>query len=761
MAPINVSLNIPARLEQPAVPPKKRRVGCEFNQHQYDVEALSLLFSHSLFFNQSDKPPSSALSIKRQGAFQTQIDDDGIKWVASKISAHYFLLAAAFEMSTEQLIELEQDKISSGFKAFFIFLQEIPSTHKKNFYNILYENLCKHHTPPVADMYISSLTQWSASSSGKSILEIIGTNDNKGLLEVAQCLYRINYFYTKWEDFAVDLDFTSAEIKSIKHDVKNLQDSKRCLRESLMHCTGCTIHNIYSALYTIKLRAFAFEFLDWVTANSLAVNSSLQDSNLFEKVVSFLQPYRNKWEELALELDVSEETVHEIGDKYTLAFDVTEKTKKLLNIVRNKGKLSPKNLVYVLKTCGLNFATLQVATKYSVDSDSINPKKYTFNDLVTEQQLLPTSSSALMLFYKHSSISEWKLLLNSIHSNYSINDIPNDSSANLQLKLVCAIKEKRVTVQQLASFCKQFVGDIKVPDELVSKSFLNFNQKPQTGKPILMRSATIDYKDVLCLQTHPEATAKISILLGYNPYSTSDSILDRSSASVNLWMRLVSKYVLLQTGHLKELLIGDMESLIRFLPNGGNIEQPFIRLKRIAPNSTFFKESYIILEMLKNESLQAIYAKFEIASYISEELKSPHIRCLSTPYKILLAAIKNTNLKKQLWFELDELATERFMRKDFHLRFVSMERDSYLQPPEEYLCPITLGLIKEPILIQMNDNVFIYFDRAPLIQWLKQNPINPLTRQKLSLQDVASIEVDVGFKKVIDQWGLEHPEYSK
>lgn len=78
--------------------------------------------------------------------------------------------------------------------------------------------------------------------------------------------------------------------------------------------------------------------------------------------------------------------------------------------------------------------------------------------------------------------------------------------------------------------------------------------------------------------------------------------------------------------------------------------------------------------------------------------------------------------------------------------------------PEDYLCPITLSIMVEPvrvITIVENKEVAHHFDKDAIQEWLENNDTNPLNRQM-----IVSIEADAALKQEIRNF-IEDPKNHK
>lgn len=66
-------------------------------------------------------------------------------------------------------------------------------------------------------------------------------------------------------------------------------------------------------------------------------------------------------------------------------------------------------------------------------------------------------------------------------------------------------------------------------------------------------------------------------------------------------------------------------------------------------------------------------------------------------------------------------------------------------PPEEYLCPITLTLMKDPVIGPDGHS----YERSAIVQWLRTNPHSPLTRQPMTAN---SLQSNYSLKSAIERY---------
>jgi hypothetical protein len=70
--------------------------------------------------------------------------------------------------------------------------------------------------------------------------------------------------------------------------------------------------------------------------------------------------------------------------------------------------------------------------------------------------------------------------------------------------------------------------------------------------------------------------------------------------------------------------------------------------------------------------------------------------------------------------------------------------------PEEFLCPITGDIMKDPV----SDNQGISYERKEIEEWLKRgNTTSPVSRQPLQLSD---LRPNIALRKLIEDWQSKH-----
>ena len=77
------------------------------------------------------------------------------------------------------------------------------------------------------------------------------------------------------------------------------------------------------------------------------------------------------------------------------------------------------------------------------------------------------------------------------------------------------------------------------------------------------------------------------------------------------------------------------------------------------------------------------------------------------------------------------------------LKFIA--RYLLMNIPSEFVCPITLAIMRDPVLAPDGKS----YERTAITQWLSLNPLSPLTRQPMS---ATSLKTNVMLKIAIDNY---------
>ena len=73
-----------------------------------------------------------------------------------------------------------------------------------------------------------------------------------------------------------------------------------------------------------------------------------------------------------------------------------------------------------------------------------------------------------------------------------------------------------------------------------------------------------------------------------------------------------------------------------------------------------------------------------------------------------------------------------------------------MNPPPEFLCPITLEVMRDPVLCDDGHS----YERATILQWLATNPTSPTTRTPMT---VTTVRPNYALKAAIERWCQQQP----
>ena len=690
-------------------------------------------------------------------ADETQISMDEIEGIVDLLAPHFFKFAVHFGLSLEELFLLNRTTIGLNYLNFKKSLEKL-TVKSEHFYSSLSLMLSENHSETSATVLLSSMKNWHAKD-GKSLAQKIDEEGGKSN-EVAEYLFSIPFFQKKWEKILIELGISSDEIKSIGKDNENDQNSFSCLIELLEKCQSCSLQKVYDALSNLGFISLAQNAKSHFLRQGYQTTSTLKNEHLNEKLLNYLSPYRYLWQALGYELDLSTETLDQIKIRHTRHADTINKMRYVFKKALQSKQLSKEGMLCALKSYEFNTIGLNKSKQYGIDYDSITAKSSAIDDVInalnTGNQL---TAHHFMNFFSitYSSTPEWQLLL---HDQFSINfsKIENlDYEMELNLSAMIAVLRQQLTKDDLVSFCQQYLPFYS--EELRGIHYgTSSADVDEIKQPSLIPSRRFTLRDALCFQADSLAAVKIAILLGFDPYNFDESVLEFKPAVTKLWCRLVTRYFLLETGHLTEILAGDLKLLQENLPNKGNIGNASIPLRRISPESTFMIESYLSLQQLTTTQIRGLSEALSVERVIKSSSCSL-INVLPPTFSILFATIVSPELKKQLWSELNQLEFEHILKRHTLSSCKEQHLASYVQPPEELICPLTETLIQEPVLLELEGGIYIYVDKSALLSSLSKSPCHPFSGQKLTVDEVEKLEVDIELAEKSRTWREQHPEY--
>ena len=81
-----------------------------------------------------------------------------------------------------------------------------------------------------------------------------------------------------------------------------------------------------------------------------------------------------------------------------------------------------------------------------------------------------------------------------------------------------------------------------------------------------------------------------------------------------------------------------------------------------------------------------------------------------------------------------------------------MGHDDDSTPPDDYMCPLSLCLMDDPVTTMAGS----VYERAQIAEWLRDNVTDPKTNTKMRSKKLVPAHL---VKGMIQQWREEHPDY--
>lgn len=82
----------------------------------------------------------------------------------------------------------------------------------------------------------------------------------------------------------------------------------------------------------------------------------------------------------------------------------------------------------------------------------------------------------------------------------------------------------------------------------------------------------------------------------------------------------------------------------------------------------------------------------------------------------------------------------------------NISKELQKEPPDEYLCPITHGLMQEPVVAKDGRT----YEKAALLQWFRRSDRSPTNGLKLTTMDVTP---NLNIKNLIQDFLQQNPHY--
>ncbi|WP_121840511.1 U-box domain-containing protein [Parashewanella curva] len=545
---------------------------------------------------------------------------------------------------------------------------------------------------------------------------------------------------TEWHTFGLNLNLKDYDIEIIKRDVLFKKDCKKALREMLVNDKTLTLDKLKKALVPIDGKSMVCikELEQWASQQCLDASANLYGSDKLEVVIRIC--YR-----VAAEYDIL--SVYLINRLVLSTNRLQERCTKVLLAAEKRGVLTKGNMLdTVSRLCGDSSAKA-LAKRLALPAPYLSEE--------TSGELLLTLCRNHKLKQKLSLYDCYRLLstvnsqevLKLLFHGQDSNPYDGDFDEKLAIQLVQALKNDSLKPKHIMALANSGASNLPLPD---TSRFPDFEVRGDRG------SRLVEACDVLPLLNVPHLAYFCLLMIGEAPIR-SDVYLGKDDITKRIacWQLILSRLPFLQTGHLKNLMLGEFKTSHTWLPQGGYIDEPSLTLSSLCAGfdvrSKFIAECQKYLPVAKQ-----FYDELNIRSYIQkQESLTPFLSALPKEYQVLFAVNQNSALFKQFEIKLEEYLTvisnlglQEKSRKPSVQNITKIgvsyvDEEAEKNAPFELRCPITQCLLVDPIVIfSSKAQVPIYFSKAALIRWLTKKQVNPVSLEPLKLDDAVKLAVD-------------------
>ncbi len=224
------------------------------------------------------------------------------------------------------------------------------------------------------------------------------------------------------------------------------------------------------------------------------------------------------------------------------------------------------------------------------------------------------------------------------------------------------------------------------------------------------------------------------------------------------WLRISRRLPGLETGHLVRLFgLFDKRPLLEKLTGTSDAHQP------LAPAGSLLADRAMAFSHLAQElSGQPARVQQFISSHQVEQHAGYRVLACSEPWWRLLNAMALDPLLLKAWHRSgDDGGPPQHRANAGPVPVVAVDEETLEKTPagcpRDYICPISLEYMTDPVGIAEDNGRTNYFSGRQLMRALTElGPVHPLTRRPLLPQDVPA--VDQAHLVRINGWRVRHPE---
>ena len=535
----------------------------------------------------------------------------------------------------------------------------------------------------------------------------------------------------RWKNLTSGLEVHYCRRENIETDSLNGGSCEAALTEMIHSIPSLTIEKLVEGLAGID-PALSENLEEWASEHFRSFTTTLSVKQTDKIINQFLWQQASNWERLGLGLGIWRSTLDQLAQKYTTRHTVQKKMELVLEAAVNAGLLTQGNLLLALGYLRQNGLRADLAQLWQIDS-SLIPQPLTETEIAQalfryEQKQLPLPPALVLalMTQNHHNVRLIKLLLNQppLETITPVQKV-------LTTMLLQASTQETLTLETLAHLELPVLHNLSRPES--------------------HNSAPLQWRNVPRLVTAPEAVQiaiKTALLLGVwvNPHSFDDPI--------SIWSHILTSLPWLQTGHLRQLFEQhpSLEGSIQYLPAGFATPEPTLPLRSISPFASEIAQ--LAADLALNPTQLRPLAP---APGLSPLPGTPGLL-----FEALYQALHNPIALKNLFAQATGPAA--LVAHGGATPASVTRRLPQDEPPEDYVCPLSLDLITEdPVAIPMTTNsgstVYRYFSKKWLLDALKENEQNPLSRKPLSREFVDKLKVNERLRDEIINWKSKHPGY--
>ena len=582
------------------------------------------------------------------------------------------------------------------------------------------------------------LTAWAEK---KRIPENTVINHKADLTELIQYLLSFQGLVKKWIYFGYQLGIVDSETRIIEEDITQGLSSTERLFDALEKVEVLTIETLVAACRNAPINKddVANRLTAWAKQKEIAERDSIREKNEFQELKSILRCLSPHWENFSAKLGVKQGYIDAQREKNSSLLSIEQQLSSVFTKAFERGLLTKENLTQAICCIRREDISAELRKDWGMElSVKKNKKKNqtSCSEALADdirKQRNPIASSVYTWLYPCRSSDLIGVVLNF------------NKMDELLISLLKADRDKTLDLNTLARL-SQIPGVPPLPEDIAGM-LQSRNDSEATASRVIQMQDLIPF---LALPNHHTVAIQIAALTG-NEVGSFDLEKTELRWSIDIWERILQRLPFLQTGHLKNLLEQHeaLSPLIAMLPAGTNTEAPSLSLKAVNPYCGVI-EKYV--EILKEKPDVLLMADNSFKEAYLDRYRNIELAPL---YKLLMSAKRSKAVARQLDMAV-YLSQPESTGVDAVTPLMSSE-----SPSDDFMCPISLQPMSDPVPVMMDNGVIKHFSKKWLLEALSHKPENPLDRSFLDPDVVRNTPVNEALKKKIAHWASQHEEYKE